>query len=572
MGESIHPRPPPTASGTLAKTPFLHLLLYAHEKRLTGSIELFSPDQRSAAVVFVNGEPGKVRTSEPVAYLGRVLKDLGHLTEEQLTSSLADLAKAKAQGPMLHGELLVARGLVDSVARSNALHEQLARKLRHVGEMPGETAYAYYEGFDSLQRWGGEAEPVDPLPLLWAMLVESAPWGHVTAALGRISSSPLRLVPTHRVPRLGLGPAEVSAARLLSARPMNAADFARAGGLDERNARLLTYLLLVTKQVDVLAPAETPQVRRPSEPKEPVVAHTSAPPLAAMPKGTSSGRYLSSLPAPPAGLSPELAERWREIVDRASTIDRADYFMMLDIARDASRDDVESAFFALVKRWHPDRLPQELAPVRDACSRVFARMSEAQATLVDDENRARYMRLIADGSGSPEMQATVAKVVDAATNFQKAEVCFRRNDLGQAETFCRKALEDDSTQADYRAMLAWLVALKRENQTPEKTVESIRMLEGAIAMNEKCEKAYFWRGMLFQRLGKNELAVSDFKRAVELNPRNIDAAREVRLHYMRGGRRSSKPPREQRHSTPAAPLKAGDSAKPGILERLFKKS
>jgi len=266
-----------------------------------------------------------------------------------------------------------------------------------------------------------------------------------------------------------------------------------------------------------------------------------------------------------------MAQRWREIADRASNIDRADYFMMLDIPRDATNADVEASFFTLVKRWHPDRLPPELGPVRDACSRVFTRMSEAHATLTDEEKRTRYMRLLADGTGSPEMQATVAKVIDAATNFQKAEVCFRRNDVAQAELFCRKALEDDATQPDYVALLAWLVTLKPENQSPEKTLLSIQMLERAIAMSERCEKAYNWRGMLYKRLGKTDLAVKDFKRAVDLNPRNIDAAREVRLYNMRGGRRSSKPPPAQTRSSSPSPPKPDDSEKQGLFGRLFKK-
>jgi tetratricopeptide (TPR) repeat protein len=244
--------------------------------------------------------------------------------------------------------------------------------------------------------------------------------------------------------------------------------------------------------------------------------------------------------------------------------------MMLDVARDATRDEVEAAFFALAKRWHPDRLPPELAPVREACSRVFARMSEAHVTLTDDQRRANYMRLLADGSGSPEMQATVAKVVEAATAFQKADVCFRRNDLVQAETFCRKALADDPTQPDYLAMFAWLAALKPENQEPAKTRESIQMLDRAIDMSDKCERAYFWRGMLLKRSGKNDLAFKDFRRAVELNPRNIDAAREVRLYTMRGGRRSSKPPPGSKRPSPPPPRRDGGQ-KSGILGRLFKK-
>jgi tetratricopeptide (TPR) repeat protein len=707
MGDSTTQRPTPSANGTIGKTPFLHLLVYALDKKLAGSLELFAPDRRSAAILFVEGRPAKVRTSEPVAHLGRVLLDLGHIAEDALNRSLAELAKAKAAGPALHGGLLLSQGLIDAAQLRAGLREQLTRKLRYVAAMSADTTYAYYDAFDALHGWGGEGEGIDPVPLLWGMLLEYAPWEHVRAALARVSSSPLRLVRGRGLERLRLKKEEVAAAELLGVRPMCAADLAKAGHLNDRTAQLLAYLLLVTKQVDVLPPRESapppaeaasaPVVSAPpagaplaSPPAASATAASaravSAPPVnatsagmraASVPVGSAAGASAAapnsaanapasnaranataatgprvSVPAasaaatgapaanatfatapataPPAAsvapaatrrvrtttpmpgkaqsttpvpgptgansapipaaarstasgrhqfgltpprqppLPPDLAERWHEIVDRAETIDRADYFMMLDLPRDATHEEIEAAFFALAKRWHPDRLPAELAPVRVACSRVFARMSEAHGTLTNDEQRAQYMRLLADGSGSPEMQATVAKVVDAAQSFQKAEVCLRRNDLGQAETFCRKALEDDATQPDYLAMLAWLVALKPENHALERTVESIHMLDRAVGMSDRCEKAFFWRGMLYKRMGRNDLAVKDFRRAAELNDRNIDAAREVRLYYMRGGRRSSKPPAMAKRSTPSPP-KPDETAKPGILGRFFKK-
>lgn len=210
--------------------------------------------------------------------------------------------------------------------------------------------------------------------------------------------------------------------------------------------------------------------------------------------------------------------------------------------------------------------------MKDACARVFARMSEAHATLTDDDKRAQYMRLHEGGSGSPEMQDAVAKVVEAAADFQKAEVCFKRNDLAQAEALVRKALKDNPTQADYHAMLAWLLSLKPANQSNEKALESIQMLDKAISMNDCCEKALFWRGMLNKRVGRPESAYRDFRKAVDLNPHNIDAAREVRLHNMRGGPRgrSSSPPANRRSSPlPAKPSKAEEKA--GLLGRFFKK-
>lgn len=600
MVDSAVHRPAPTANGTLAKTPLVHLLLYVLDKKLSGTLDLLTPDKRSASVVFVAGQPGKVRTSDPVAYLGRVLHELGFLTEEQLTRSLADLAKQKAAGPRLHGELLLGQGIIDQAKLSKGLSEQIARKLRHAAAMPPETAYGYFEAFDGLAKWGGPPESgVDPYGVLWSMVREHPPQDHVQATLQKIGASMLR-VRGADVSRLGLAGEELKLVELMRERPLGVADMAKAGQLSERTAQLLAYLLMVTKQVDLLsAGANTPSrppivAQRLSRPPTPLgamrpssspvqaatpatAARSSGPQAAARPsipmeagrRSAPPGERASILPVPP-GLSPELAARWKEITERASTIDRADYFSMLDVAKDAKAEEIESAYFALAKIWHPDRLPAELAPIRDSCSRVFGRMSEARATLGDPKQRERYMKLVAEGSGSPETQETVARVVEASTHFQKAEVCFKRNDMAQAEEFCRRAIELDDTQPDYHAMLAWLIALKPESQGGEATMQCIRMLDKAVALSAHCEKGFFWRGMLYKRLGKTEMATRDFKKAAELNPRNIDAVREVRLATMRGGASGViSQEGKARDSSPPPPKTA---EKPGLLGRFFKKS
>jgi tetratricopeptide (TPR) repeat protein len=570
MVEAKAIRPAPTANGELSKTPLVHLLLYALEKKLTGSIELLATDKRSAAIVFTNGEPAKVRTSEPVAYLGRVMLELGFVTEEELSRSLAELAKAKATAQQLHGEVLVAMGVVRDAQVQAALREQVGRKLRHIAGLPPDTKYGYYDAYDALRGWGREpARGVDPFPVLWGMLREFPPWDHVNAALGRIATSALRVRSAANGARLGLEGEELAAIDLLRSRPHRVSEIARAARLNERNAQLLAYLLLATKQVEVV-PAD----------KATAPPVSSRPPSSRPSRPGASRRPGANLKVPtPQGISPAMVTRWREILERAQTIDRTDYFSMLDVAREATRDEVESAFLELAKRWHPDRLPPELAGAREACSRVFSRMSEARATLVDDGARAKYMKLLQEGSGSPETQETVANIVDAATSFQKAEVCFKRNDMAQAEKFCRRALDLDPTQPDYHALLAWLVAMKPESQSGEATQACIKMLDKAISLSNRCEKAYFWRGMLNKRLGKTEIALKDFKRVADMNPRNIDAVREVRLYTMRAAGRGSTPPPPPARGRDSNPPPRGqasrgqdDKKNAGILGRIFKKT
>jgi curved DNA-binding protein CbpA len=590
MGDPPPNRPASSANGTLEKTPLVHLVLYALQNGLTGTMELSAPDGRRAGVLFLSGQPTKAYTTEPVSYLGSVMHELGYLSSAELAKSLEELAEAKNRGPALHGQLLLAARTIDDQMLGAALRHQVAHKLRHVCTFPPQSAYAYYDLFDGLRGWGMDMEEgFDPVPMILGMLQANPPHGHLEAALASVGNLPVRLGRNANVARLSLTPEQLAAVERLSEGPLRIKELMAGTGLPESETRLLVYLLLVTRQVDVVRSVDVhASGSYPAPRMSPFPKASSAPPQAAAPEPSppapeparaSSPAFDASPSRPPkslSGLSPELAQRWEEIVERAASINRSDYFAMLDVKRDSTLEAVQKAFFSLAKKWHPDRLPLELSPVRDACSRVFARMSEAHTTLSDPAKRENYMLLLADGSGSPETQEKVAKVIDAATNFQKAEVCLRRGDHAQAEALCQLALSADSTQSDYLAMMAWLLALKPENQSPEKTTRSLLMLTEAIKLNARCEMAYFWRGMLLRRLGKGDAAMRDFREVVELNPRNIDAAREVRLHRMRGGRLSTKPPESKgdsasppRRSSPL-PSKPEDG-KGRLFDRLFKK-
>lgn len=590
MGDLPPNRPASSASGTLEKTPLVHLVLYALQNGLTGTMELSAPDGRRAGVFFLSGQPTKVYTSEPIRFLGTVIRELGYLSAEGLARSLEQLADAKSRGPALHGQLLLEARAIDGNMLAESLRHQVAQKLRHVSTFPPQSAYAYYDLFDGLRGWGMDMdEGFDPVPMILGMLQANPPQEHLEAALASVGTLPVRLSRNANVARLSLTPAQVAVVERLRDKPLRLTEVMSEAGLSESEVRLLAYLLLVTRQVDVVRTADVhssgsyPAPRMSPFPKggsrAPPATRSTPPHPAPDPPKKSSSTPETQTPPPPrsaSGLSPELTQRWDEIVRRAASIDRSDYFAMLEVRRDATLEVVKTSFFSLAKKWHPDRLPPELTPVRDACSRVFARMSEAHSTLSDPAKRESYLLLLADGSGSPETQEKVAKVIDAATNFQKAEVCLRRGDTAQAEALCQLALDADATQSDYLAMMGWLLALKPENQSPEQTIKSITMLSAAIKLNARCEMAYFWRGMLLRRLGKSDAAMRDFKEAVDLNPRNIDAAREVRLHRMRGGRFSTTPPITKgdsgsppRRASPV-PQKPEDG-KPGLLNRFFKK-
>lgn len=224
------------------------------------------------------------------------------------------------------------------------------------------------------------------------------------------------------------------------------------------------------------------------------------------------------------------------ILERAEKVEEEDYFQVLGISRTDPPDVARSAYFALAKVWHPDRLPSEMADLQDAASKIFARMSEAFQTLSDADKRAQYVDALDRGQTEKDERAKVQQVIEATIDFQKAEVFLRRRELGKALKSAQKAYEGDPEQAHYVALYAWLLAQQPEAQQSKNFERPLAMLDDAVKLNERCEQAFLYRAMLNKQLGKTQLALRDFRTVVEINPRNIDATREVRLASMRGSK------------------------------------
>jgi tetratricopeptide (TPR) repeat protein len=69
--------------------------------------------------------------------------------------------------------------------------------------------------------------------------------------------------------------------------------------------------------------------------------------------------------------------------------------------------------------------------------------------------------------------------------------------------------------------------------------EMLRALDKALAAHPRNERAHYGKGMVLKRLNRTDEATKHFRTAAEINPRNVDAVREVRLAEMR---KDSKPP------------------------------
>jgi len=543
----------PTASGVLAKTPLSHLVVYCAEKRLRGALVLrpHGDDDTSHADVIqlVDGKPAKIKIADPIEHLGRVLVEIGAIDDATYNESLMALGR----GEGLQGQILLRAQKIDAATLEKALRIQLARKLGHLFDRPKETTvYGYYEGADFLARYGGpELHPIDASAIVFTGVRASPSQAHLDAALEKVGGAPLRVKAGANLKAFDLSRSEQELLDLLRLSPMSVEQLAQSGVAEPRVARVFAYCLLLLKQIEPFSPqpvhsqqiAMPPQVHEALKkvPSTPVVKvalkRVPSGPQTVVEQGGGDGREEN---APPSSRRPKAASaaqaedpRRAEIRDRAATIAKENYFAILGVAHGASMDDAKNAYFQLAKRWHPDRLPAELADMRDECSKVFTLMAEAYQTLSDADRRERYLALMKQGGGTPEDQAEVARVMEASASFQKAEFFISKGNLAEGEPHAMRAYELEPNDPDHVALWCWIEANRPERREVGKYEDLLSKLDKAVGDSPNCERARYFRGMILKAAGRMGDAIRDFRELVEQNPKHVDATREVRLYTMR---------------------------------------
>lgn len=567
-----------SASGSLERTPLANLFVYCLDRSLSGTLVLESSDRLRHAVYFHYGSPAKVRSGDSFMHLGRVLLEMGKIDEATLNRSLGELKT----GGTPHGRMLVQLGAIDETTLLDGLREQLLRKLAHLYELPDDTVFAFYEGKNLLETWGGpEVTPVDALSVIWLGVRARPTDPRVDSALGQLGATVLRLHADGDFRRFKLSDRARGIVDMLRVKPSSLAELIDAGVASEREVRLVMYTFLITRHLDL------------GGDKPPVGLHEREPPSSRDPmrstgsqlgkvKLKAGGRVRAAIEvgphipedgAPPpmrtSAPSPELEARRAEIRERAEKIDKEDYFTMLGMDREAGVDALQAMYFSLAKKWHPDRLPDELNDVKEAAAKVFARLTEAFQTLTDLEKRKKYMEAMQKGGASPEEQEAVARILEAQMDFQKAEILLKKGDRAGAERHASRAAMKDPEQVDYGCLLLWLRS--QDQSLPLEELASIlHELDVLLAREPNHQRALWYRGQIAKRAGNMDKAMKDFRKLVELDPRHVDATREIRLHEMRhpGGHKvgEKRPPSGATKLDEKSQVPFGD-----LLGKLFKK-
>ncbi|MBW2719033.1 MAG: DnaJ domain-containing protein, partial [Deltaproteobacteria bacterium] len=507
--------PKPLAEGTLSATPFGHVLLSIQKKGLSGTLAIWPDDERAGQdrILFRAGAPALGRFLDPAADLERGILSIFH----------------RDKGP-----------------------------------------YAFYEADLIGDSQGALSGQVDILALIATALRGDVPKDAMVRVTRKLGLERQRVKKGAPLARLALQSNEMAFVELMRAEPATAAILIEQFG-DPKVAQRMLYLLAITECLEPYRPvsqqklksvSSSTRTQRASSP--PALRKPSAPPgmrdstlpggdsvlptsLSNLPPAkTLSGEIVAprSLPGePPADLAPEHKDRWEEVGRVLAMLDRQNYFGMLGVKESADTNEISKKYMTLAKQWHPDRMPPELSELRPWVEEIFHLFTVASDTLGDIKKRVEYQKTVMQGGGTPESERKLHVMVEAAINFQKVDVLVKRRRYDDALEICDAAMLVVRKEADYPAMKAWILLL-RDGVEAEGVPDQIRsLLRKTFAINTDHVHGHFVRAHFLKRQGDHDKALKHFRKVARLDPKNIEALREVRIGNMRLQRgRSSAPP------------------------------
>lgn len=523
-------RPPsPIAQGNLAQTPLAHVLISLMRKGLSGTLAVWPEDERPGQdrILIRDGSPVAARFLDPASDLKRGLLQLFHRESSPYAFYKADLVGSK-----------------EGVVRGS----------------------------------------IDPLALIGAALRIGVRDDTINDVIRKLGYRPQRIRHGAPLARFALEPSEAAFIDMMRAEPQTARELIQGFG-DPDLARRMLYLLAITQSIepydrpldnrgaharsgssagDIRIPTPQPEPRISVNPGSIPPRSSSTPPFVDSgppPRSSLSGEVVaprSMPPPPPDHLSEEHQERWKEIKHTVLAVDRQSFYQMLGLKEADSVDDVQKKYLLLAKKWHPDRLPAELNELRPFVDEIFSWLTRARDTLVDREKRIEYQKTIIQGGGTPEAERQIEAMLEAALSFQKVDVLARRRQWDEALAILDNSIKIAPKEPDYPAMKAWILFQRHGVDNEAQLKEMNALLKRSFSLNPDHVRTHFVRANMLKRLGDHPRALQHFQKVAELDPKNLEAVREVRIAQMRVSQgRSSAPPPSHRGS--------------GLLGKLFKK-
>lgn len=219
-----------------------------------------------------------------------------------------------------------------------------------------------------------------------------------------------------------------------------------------------------------------------------------------------------------APTEPELTRD--ECLGRLAVSEGRDNYAVLGIERTARREKVREAYYALARRYHPDRFRSgPLADLLPRFEEYFRWVTEAYNTLIDPAGRAEYDEQLSSSLASDREAKGPDTGYLARQNFMRGRALAAQRKLTEAVTFLENAVQLDPGQAQYRLELGLLLA-----KNPRHREQAERHLLQALDLSPTLTAGYVALGQMYLRAGRPGRAARMAREALRWEPGHAEAA------------------------------------------------
>ncbi len=194
-------------------------------------------------------------------------------------------------------------------------------------------------------------------------------------------------------------------------------------------------------------------------------------------------------------------------------------YQVLGISPDAEDRAVRSAYYGLMREYHPDRFMSETDPeARETLKEIFRTMTKAYETLSDPRARREYDLTIPDYTGVLDKEEEEAFEALLADEMSDVDVTPERNP-DMAKSFYESALADFQAENYESAELNFKLALALDpgNEDYKSGHEKTKRIADSLRADLEAEKA-----AVQEEMGEYKWAIRHLGKATMLKPENAE--------------------------------------------------
>jgi curved DNA-binding protein CbpA len=195
------------------------------------------------------------------------------------------------------------------------------------------------------------------------------------------------------------------------------------------------------------------------------------------------------------------------------------YYQILQVSSDSSASEVKQAYFKLARKYHPDLFSRNLSTeIKNKIDDIFDKITKSYHTLSDDNKKQGYNKKL----DSPKKGSKKDLEKRAEVKFRQGKTLYNQARYKEAQVLLEEAVRMNQNKGNYLLLLA--MSQSRIRLYKRKAVENFKK---AIKLQPWSPDAYFGLGMLYKNEGMPTLASNQFKKALNVDPDNKAALKEL---------------------------------------------